>query len=134
VALLFAAVLAVEVDARASSAPSVVEIAPPPSAFETNATALRSAAEGEIQMMDAALIRDRRSVVVSLALEPAASDAVVCNVDATVRDARTGVMLAVIQAAARAGGPISKEQRTELANSAVRNALRRVPPALVGTK
>jgi hypothetical protein len=121
-------------DAHASTAPSVVEISPPPPSFGTDAAALRSAADGEIRKMDAVLIRDHRSVVVSLALAPAAVDSVVCNVNATVRDARTGVVLAIIDTAARAGGPISKEQRKELAYSAVRNAVRRVTPALVRKK
>ena len=119
-------------DARAAE-PTVIEIAPPPAAYATDATALRAAAAGEIKKLNTTLMRGRRRVVVSLSLAPPASEPIVCNVNATVRDAKTGTLIAVIQSATRAGGPVTAAQRKELAYSAVRSAVRRVPTALAGT-
>jgi hypothetical protein len=125
--------LAGERDALASGSPSVIEIAPPPAAFGTDAGALRTAAVDEVKKLNAALMKARRRVVVSLALAAPASDGV-CNVNATVRDARTGALLAIVETATRADGPISTEVRKELAYSAVRSAVRRIPTALAAKK
>jgi hypothetical protein len=134
--LLFSAflacTLALGTDANAAPAPCAsVEIAPPPPTLGTNAAALRSAAEVEVQKVDAALQRGRRRIVISLALSPEPVGALqAVGVNATVRDARTGAMLAVIETNARASGPASNEQRRLLAFAAVRNAVRQVPGAL----
>jgi hypothetical protein len=110
---------------------AVVEIAPPPAVLGTNAAALRSAADAEIRRLDATLQRDRRHVVISLSLTRDEGGVLPnVGVNATVRDARTGAMLAVIETNAQAAGPVSSELQRQLAVSAIRNAVRRVPGAL----
>jgi hypothetical protein len=136
VSLFFSAVFGCAValatpPASAAEAHAVVEIAPPPAVFGTNAAALRTAADAEIRRVDATLQRDRRRVVISLSLSRDDAGALSSvGVNATVRDARTGAMLAVIETNARADGPVSTEQQKQLAVSAIRNAVRRVPSAL----
>ena len=78
-----------------------------------------------------ALGRAQRRVVISLSLTQKAASPVACSVNATVRDARTGAMLAIIETAARAeGGPNTAEQRREVAYAAIRSAVRRAEPTL----
>jgi hypothetical protein len=135
VVMLSAAVLA-GVDADAAEPPIAVgEITTTPEAQGVDPGALRDAAEGEIRQMDPSNLPDQRRVVVSLALTRAAGDVpiVACTVNAMLRDARTGVMLAIIEAGAQAEGPVSPELRRRLANAAVRNAVRRIPSALGAT-
>jgi hypothetical protein len=109
---------------------AVGEISQPPSSFGIDAAGLRNAAEVEIRQMDASLLRNRRRVVVSIALTKSAVDPIVCTVNAAVRDARTGAMLVIIEADARYEGPVSTEMRKQVANAAVRRAVRRIPPML----
>jgi hypothetical protein len=121
-------------DAHAADAPiATVEVEPPPPSSGIDVSAIRDAAEGAIRQLDRSSIRDRRRVVVSIALTRAATEGpVVCTVNATLRDARTGTMIAVIEAGARAEGPASVEVRKQVAQGAVRSAVRRIPSALGG--
>jgi hypothetical protein len=106
-----------------------------PEASGVDAAALRDTAEGEIRQIDVASLRAQRHVVVSFALTRAAADGpVVCTVNAMLRDARTGVMIAIIEAGATAEGPGSPELRKRLAHAAVRSAVRRIPSALGNDK
>jgi hypothetical protein len=109
---------------------TVVEMAAPPPDFNTNATELRTAAEAELNK-DRSLQRSKRHVVVSVSLKQTATAPMACSVNATVRDARTGAMLAIIETASRAVGSLSPELRQEMAVNAVRSAVRKVPGALL---
>src|SRR5690242_11153385 len=130
--VLACAALLVAGDADAGNTSAcVVEIAPPPPGFGADPAMLKNAAESEVQKgVQASLLRSNRRVVISVAVLRTAPAPVVCSVNATVRDAKTGAMLAVISTDARAAGPVSVEQRKELAYAAVRSAVRSVPRAL----
>jgi len=125
--LACAALLAAS-DAGAADAPCVVEITPPPPSLGADAPGLKREAEAEVRQQ-AALLHGRRKVVISVAVLRREAP-LFCSVNATVRDARTGAMLAVIATDARAVGTVSAEQKKELAYAAVRSAVRSVPKAL----
>lgn len=128
-AFVLAAVVATGVDAAAGEPPCVIHVATPPAAFGTDASTLRQVAVGELRTIDPVLSRARRRVVVTIALAPPAN-AGACSVSATVRDARSGALIAVIETASRASGPVSSALRRELAYTAVRSAVRRVGPVV----
>jgi hypothetical protein len=133
IAVLSAVVLAGHDGEATDSSTAVVvgEVSPPPATAGVDAAALRDAAEGEIKQLDAARLPERRRFVVSLALTRAAVDGpVACTVNAILRDARTGVMVAIIEAGAHSEGPASEELRKQVARTAVRSAVRRIPHAL----
>jgi hypothetical protein len=113
----------------ADSAIAVGEVTPPPPSSGIDAEAMRDVAEGAIRELD--LLPNHRHVVVSLALTRADTDPVACTINATVRDARTGVMILIIEAGARAPGRVSPELQREVAHAAVRSAINRVTPALL---
>jgi hypothetical protein len=132
IALLSAAVLAGH-EAEAMDPPPIAvgELSAPPATSSVEVASLRNAAEGEIRQIDATRLPERRRFVVSLALRRAAADGPVgCTVNAIVRDARTGAMIAIIEAGAHADGPASDELHHEVAHAAVRRAVRRIPTAL----
>lgn len=134
VALVAAALAATVVPAEAKNATIVVgEVSPPPPGAGLDLAGLRAAANAEIDQLDATRLPKRRRVIVSLALtRAAASDPVSCTVNAMVRDARTGKMIAIVHGGASAAGPASHELRREVARAAVRSAVRRIPSALTG--
>jgi hypothetical protein len=104
------------------SVPSDVDIA-----------SIRDAAAAEVGLIDTAKLPARKRVVISLAVRPAVSEQIVaCSVSATIRDARTGVMIAIIESGAHAEGPASMELQQQVTQAAVRRAVRRVPRALGG--
>jgi hypothetical protein len=110
---------------------SVGEVSPPPVASGVDAAALRDAAEGELRQIDTAGFPQRRHFVVSLAMTRSAAEGpIACTVNAMLRDARTGVMIAIIEAGAQAEGPVSLELQRKVAHAAVRSAMRRIPHAL----
>jgi hypothetical protein len=127
--LMCSAALLVGHEARAADATIAVgEVAAPPASTGVDAAGMRRAAEGAIKTINPSLVQ--RNVVVSLALTRAEIDPVACTVSATVRDARTGVMIAIIEAGAKSGGPLSPALRNEVARAAIVRAIERVPPAL----
>lgn len=107
----------------------VVEVAPPPPSFGTDAAGIKSVAQGEVKKLTA-LPKHRRGVVISLALSQTGATASGCSVNATVRDARSGNVIAIIESGAHTDGPVSPELRKEMAFAAVRDAVRKVPSAL----
>ena len=124
VALAFAATS--EAAPTSTTMATAIEIAPPPAAYATDANALRAIAAAELPA------NAKRRVVVSLALaKPASDEPTECAVDATLRDAKTGAVIAVIDATTRMTGPLSRSERRELAHAAVRNAARRITAARV---
>jgi hypothetical protein len=122
-------------DAAAAEAPiSVGEVTAPPPGSGVDAIGLRAEATDEIRHIDASQIPNRRKIVVSLSLTKSAfaEKTTVCTVNAMLRDAETGVMIAIIEAGAQAEGPASVEVKKQVANAAVRSAVRRIPRALGG--
>ena len=132
-ALALAACLVVGHEVNASERVIAVgEVYPPPASFGVDAAAIRNAAEGELREMGDANIPQRRKVVVSLALTRAAINPVACTVSATVRDARTGAMIMIIESASHSDASSSQSVRQEVAQGAVRSAVRKIPSALGG--
>jgi hypothetical protein len=130
-AILLATTTLVGEAGATDAAIAVGEVAPPPAGAGIDAAALRDAAAAEIKQIDASRLPGRRKVVVSLAVTRAqAAATIACTVNAMVRDARTGVMLAIIEGGAEAQGPASEEVRGRVARAAVRSAVRRIPNAL----
>lgn len=110
-----------------------VEVTPPPTAAGTNAAGMRDVAAAELEQIDVSRLPDHRRVVVSIAVTRATADrTIACTVNAMLRDAQTGAMLAIIEAGAQSEGPPSLERRKEVAHAAVRSAVRRIPKALGG--
>jgi hypothetical protein len=113
------------------SAITVAEVSPPPPSFGIDAAMLRAAAEGEIRQIDVSRLPKHRPVLVAFALTRAVVQGPIdCTVNAMVRDAKTGTMIAIIEGGAHADGPPSAELRKQVAHAAVRNAVRRIPLAL----
>jgi hypothetical protein len=114
---------------------AVGEVTPPPPTLGVDATVVREAATDEIRQIDASRLPRRKRYVVSLALTKAVAErTIACTVNATLREADTGVMIAIIEAGAQAEGPGSMELRKQVANAAVRSAVRRIPRALGAQK
>ena len=120
--------------AEASEAPIAIgEVSTPTVPSDVDIALIRDAAAAEVGLLDTAKLPARKRVVISLAVRPAVSEQVVgCSVSATIRDARTGVMIAVIESGAHAEGPTSMELQRQVTQAAVRRAVRRVPSALGG--
>ena len=133
-AVVLTAVMFAASDARAADGSIAVgEVSPPPTESGTDADVLRDVAAAEIKQLDVSRLLDRRKVVVSIALTKAVVEkTIACTVSAMLRDARTGVMIAIIEAGAQADGPASTELRKQVAHAALRSAMRRIPRALGG--
>jgi hypothetical protein len=109
---------------------AIGEVTPPPPSTGIDEAVLRDAAEGEIRLLDASRLQ-RRRVVVSIAMTQAiVQGPIACTVNAMLRDAKTGAMIAIIEAGASAEGPASAELRKRVAYAAIRSAVRRIPGAL----
>jgi hypothetical protein len=98
-----------------------------------DSASVRSTAEGEIAQIDLSKLPAKRRFVdsLSVARSPVA-DGVACTVNALLRDAKTGAMIAIIEAGAQAAGATSDEVARRVAHAAVRSAMRRIPTALGG--
>jgi hypothetical protein len=128
--LCVAAMLVGQAASAADGSISLGEVTPPPPSSGVDVGVIHDAAERAIKQLEPSALRPRQRVVVSVAVTRAAVDPVDCTVNAIVRDARTGAMIAIIEAGAHASGPVSSELRKQVANAAVRNAIRRIPSAL----
>jgi hypothetical protein len=113
---------------KAATVPTtVIEIAPPPPEAEADVDALRAAAEAEA----AAFVGVQRPVVITVSLRQTSEDAsLICNANATVRDAKTGNMLVIVEAEARTSSEPTSDQRRAIASAVVGRAVRNVPTAL----
>jgi hypothetical protein len=110
---------------------SVGEVTPPPAGSGIDAIVLRATATDEIRRIDASRLPSRRKILVSLALtNTVATTSIGCTINAMLRDAETGAMIAIIEAGAHAEGPASPELKKQIAHAAVRSAVRRIPGAL----
>lgn len=131
--LLGAAMLAGSGQASALESPiSVGEITP---SAGVDTADVRAAAEGEIGRLDAAQLQGKGKLVVALSLVKVTVDnAVKYTVNALIRDAKTGTMIAIIEGGAHAQGELSLALVKQVANAAVRSAISRIPTALLSRK
>jgi len=119
-------------NARASdTSVAIGEVAAPPISSGVDGAALKSAAERELRQVDSSRLRNHRKVVVSVAMLGALEAPYGCTVNAVLRDAKTGTMLAVIEGSARAEGNTTTDLvRQQVLRVALRNAVRQIPAAL----
>lgn len=111
------------------------EVAIPPVSSGVDHAALKTAAEGELRGVDAKKLRElrkKRAVLVSMAIIGSTPSPFACSVNAVLRDAKTGTMLAVIEGRARSEGDASPEVRTRVLRAAVHSAISQIPEALAG--
>ena len=107
------------------------EVAVPEASCGVDHAALRTAAEGELRIVDVSKLRKRRNVLVSVAIIGSAQAPLAFTVNALLRDAKTGTMLAVIEGSARAEGNTTTDLvRQQVLRVALRNAVRQIPAAL----
>lgn len=117
--------------ARAAEGPIAVgEVSTASERSEIDISAVRDVATAELERIDSSRLSSKRRVVVSLTLTRALANGPACNVSAMLRDARTGTMIAVIEAGVQAVGPLSPGLWSRLTHAAVRNAMRKIPHAL----
>ncbi|MDB4937764.1 MAG: hypothetical protein JWP87_4736 [Labilithrix sp.] len=133
--LLLASALSAGDAGAADTSIALGEVAVPPASTGVDRVAFRSAAEGELRGVDASKIRARktkRTVVVSMAVSASTQSPFGCTVNALLRDAKTGNMLAIIEGSARVEGDANVELRKQVLRRAVRNAVSQIPDALAG--
>jgi hypothetical protein len=109
------------------------EVAVPPASSGVDRAALKNAAEGELSGVDPVkmgLLRKKRAVLVSVAVTGAQQSPFGCTVNALLRDARTGNMLAIVEGRAKSDGDVSPELRKRVLRAAVRSAVSQIPAAL----
>lgn len=109
------------------------EVAIPPVSSGVDHATLRTTAEGELRSVDSKkllVLRKKRAVLVSMAIIGSTPSPFACSVNAVLRDAKTGAMLAVIEGRARSEGDSSPEVRTRVLRAAVHSAMSQIPEAL----
>jgi hypothetical protein len=132
--LLLATALCAGDASAADTSIALGEVAVPPVSSGVDRGALKSAAEGELRGVDASKLRPhkKRSVVVSMAITDSTQSPFGCTVNALLRDAKTGNMLAIIEGRARSEGAANAEVRNRVLRAAVRSAVSQIPDALAG--
>jgi hypothetical protein len=133
--LLLAAALSAGDASASDTSLALGEVAVPPASSGVDHAALRTAAEGELRGVDAKKLhqlRKKRAIVVSLAVIGSTPSPYACSVNAVLRDAKTGTMLAVIEGRARSEGDANPEVRNRVLRAAVRIAVSQIPEALAG--
>jgi hypothetical protein len=128
--MLFAAAVFAGDASAAETSIALGEVAVPPVSSGVDRAALKSAAEGELLVVDASRLRKKRTVVVSVAVIGASHSPFACTVNALLRDAKTGNMLAIIEGRAKAEGDANPELRKQVLRAAVRSAVSQIPAAL----
>ncbi len=129
--LLLAAALFAGHASAADAQLALGEVAVPPASSGLDRAELKSAAEGELRGVDASRIRNKkRAVVVSIAVIGSSQSPFGCTVNALLRDAKTGTMLAIIEGRARAEGDANAELRNKVLHAALRSAVSQIPAAL----
>lgn len=129
--LLVAAALSAG-DANAADAQLAIgEVAVPPVSSGVDRAQLKRAAEGELEGVDKSRIRNKkRTVIVSVAVIKSSQSPFGCTVNALLRDAKTGTMLAIIEGNARGEGDENAELRSRVLHAALRSAVSQIPAAL----
>lgn len=131
--LLLATALSAGDVSAADTSIALGEVTVPPPSTGVDGTSFRTAAEGELRGVDASKLRARktkRTVVVSMAVSASTQSPFACTVNALLRDAKTGTMLAIIEGSARVEGDANVELRKQVLRRAVRNAVVQIPAAL----
>ena len=75
-------------------------------------------------------LRKRRNVLVSVAIIGSAQAPLAFTVNALLRDAKTGTMLAILEGRARAAGQPNADVRRQVLRAALHGAVRQIPDAL----
>lgn len=119
----------VAANAAAESEIALSEVTPPPPSSGMDHATLKSAAEGEIKRIDGSRAKGRK-VLVSVALLPRDDAPVSFSVNAMLRDAKSGSMIAIVEGRARAEGSVTTDLKKQVAHAAVRSAVRQIPDAL----
>jgi hypothetical protein len=130
--LLAAAAFAGDASAAETSL-ALGEVAVPPVGSGVDRAALQTAAEGELSGVDASklrLLRKKRAVLVSVAVIGSQQAPFAFTVNALLRDAKTGTMLAILEGSARADGNATSDLRKRVLRAAVRSAVSQIPEAL----
>lgn len=127
--LLAAAISAGDANAAETSI-ALDEVAVPPVSSGVDRATLKTAAEGELRGVDASRLRKRRTVLVSVAVIGSSQSPFGCTVNALLRDAKTGTMLAIIEGRAHAEGDANAALRNQVLRAAVRSAVSQIPAAL----
>jgi len=117
--------------ARAASDSEIAlsEVAPPPPSSGVDQAQLKTAAEGELKRIDGSRAKGRK-VLVSVALLPRDDAPVSYTCNATLRDAKSGAMIAIIEGRARAEGSATADLKKQVVHAALRSAVRQIPDAL----
>jgi hypothetical protein len=108
------------------------EVAPPPPSSGVDQATLTRAAEGEIKRIDASRSSNTkgRRILVSVALVARDDAPVSFTVNATLRDAKSGTMIAIVEGRARSEGSATTDLKKQVAHAALRVAVRQIPDAL----
>jgi len=131
--LLFAAALSAGDASAADAQLTIGEVAVPPPSSGVDRAQLKRAAEGELEGVDKSRIRNKkRAVLVSIAVVTSSQSPFGCTVNALLRDAKTGTMLAIIEGNAKAEGDANAELRSRVLHAALRSAVSQIPAALAG--
>lgn len=121
-------------DARAADTSIALgEVAVPPPSSGVDRAALKTAAEGELSGVDQGKLRSlrkKRAVLVSVAVIGSQQSPFGCTINAMLRDAKTGTMLAIVEGRAKAEGDANLELRKQVMRAAVRSAVSQIPAAL----
>ena len=129
--LLLAGAVLVAGEANASDCSlSLGEIAAPPAAMNIDLPSFKTAAEGELRGVDVSKLRKHRNVLVSVAIIGSEQAPFGCTVNALLRDAKTGTMLAILEGKAKAQGAANETLRREVLRAALRSAVTKIPEAL----
>jgi hypothetical protein len=91
---------------------------------------LKNAAQLELQGMNAVRVPKKRRYVVSFSVVRTTDSPVACQVNAMLRDGKSGSMLAIIEGSARAEGGASAALRTAVLRAAVHTAVEQIPAAV----
>jgi hypothetical protein len=129
-ALVVAAALVSGEAGASDAAIALGEVAVPPPSSGVDRATLKTAAEGELQVVDTTHFKKARSLVVSVAVVGAEPSPFACTVNALVRDAKTGSMLAVTEGRARAAGDANAELRKLVLRAAMHSAMVQISDAL----
>lgn len=137
-AALFTFVLAATFAVSANAAElsfALGEVAAPPEVSGIDQATLKNAAQHELDTVDTSRVKPkkRRPVVVSVAITSATDASKGCTVNAMLRDAKSGVMIAVLQgrASTQSDSP-TPDLRKAVLRAAMRSAVTQIPEALSG--
>lgn len=126
-----AAITFAAASASATEPPKPIAVGEIAESAGIDSAAVRATAEGELAELDVSKLPAKRRVIVSLSVaRSSVGDGVACHVNAMLRDAKSGAMIAIIEAGAQAQGTTSDEAAKRVWNAAVRSAMRRIPTAL----